>query len=61
MRAILWVECRGVEDMTKAWMGFIEVHDLLMELVDLFVGSGTEGEVVQAWVGLVMRSGRITR
>lgn len=61
MRAVLWVECRGVKDMTKAGVGLIEAHDLLMELVDLFLGSGTEGEVVQAWVGLVVGSGRVTR
>lgn len=55
MRAVLWVQSRYIEDLTMIHMRLVEAHDLLMELVDLFVSSGTEGEVVQTWVGLVMR------
>jgi len=42
-------------------MGRIEANDLLVELVDLFVGSGAEGKVVQAWVGLVMWCSLVAR
>lgn len=60
MRAIFWVERRGVEDVTKVWMRPIEVDDLLVELVDLLMNADTESEMVQTRVAFVVR-GRVAR
>lgn len=59
MRTIFRVQRGRIEDMAIARMGCVEADDLLMELVNLFVGARAEGEVVQAWIGLVVRGGLI--
>lgn len=61
--SVLRVQRRNIEDMTvgrlfgsAAAMSFVKVHNLGVVLVDLVVGCGAQGQVVQARVGLVVGS-----
>lgn len=63
MLSVLRVQRRNIEDMTvgrlfgsAAAMDFVKVHNLGMVLVDLVVGCGAQGQVVQTRVGLMVGS-----
>lgn len=59
MRTVLRVQRRRVEDMAMVSIGCVEADDLVVKVVNLFVGARAEGKVVQAWVCFVVGGGLI--
>jgi len=42
MKAVFWIQSRGIEDVAVIRMRRIEAHDFAIERVDLFMGADTE-------------------
>lgn len=61
MRTVLRVERRCVQDVAVVGVRRIKAHKLAVESVNLFLGAGVEGEVMQTGVGLVVGGGLVAR